>query len=149
MGGFEEEVQSNLDGINIILAKNYDHVKSIEQCYDEHGNDELDKDKMRKAVLNGTVPTGIAGMVVLAHCGQPSTSNCERYQLNADPFIPSGKKCNKIFSMALGNIAPADSIERLPFEAHQPSGRGAYGDRHQAQSIEYESICRSKIYHIF
>ena len=53
MGGFEEEVQSNLDGINIMQAKNDDGVKTIKQRYNEHNDDELDKDKMRQAVLNG------------------------------------------------------------------------------------------------
>ena len=61
----------------------------------------------------GAVPTGIADTGVLVHCGQPSISNCGRYQLNTDPFIPTGKKSNIFFSIGLVNIAPAAYIKRL------------------------------------
>ena len=38
-----------------------------------------------------------------------------------DPFIATGRKSDKIFSMALGNIAPADKIKRLPFNIIKPA----------------------------
>ena len=73
---------------------------------------------MRQAVLNGTLPTSIADTRASAYCGQPSTSTCGWYKLDADPFIVTCKKSNKVFLMALGNIVPANDIKRLPFEVH-------------------------------
>ena len=61
------------------------------------------------------MPTAIADARASASCGKPSLSDCGRYTLDNDPFIATGQKSDKIFSMALGNIAPADKIKFLPF----------------------------------
>ena len=57
----------------------------------------------------------------IGDCGQSSTSTYGRCKLNANYFTPTGKKSNKVFLMALGNIAPVDDITRLPFEMCHPS----------------------------
>ena len=40
--------------------------------------------------------------------------------MDTDPFTATGKKSNRMFLVALGNIAPADDIKRLTFEVHHP-----------------------------
>ena len=47
LGSFEEKVQSVSDAINIMDAKNFDHVESIDKRYDENDNDKLDEDEMQ------------------------------------------------------------------------------------------------------
>ena len=80
LGGYEEKVQSVSDAINIVDAKNGDHIKSINKRYNENDDDELHEDEIRRAVLNETVPASIADAGALAHCGQPSTSTCRKYK---------------------------------------------------------------------
>ena len=96
-------------------------IKSIEEIYKEDSDNELDEEVLQQTVLNGAVPISITDAGASANCGQPSTSTCRRYKLDADPFIATGKKSNKVFSMALGNIALADNIKRLPFEVRHPA----------------------------
>ena len=57
--------------------------------------------------------------------------------MNADPFIPTGKKSNKIFLMALVNIAPTDNIKCLPFDMLHPTYkvRMVQGIKHNTLSM--------------
>ena len=43
------------DDINIMDARNDNYIESINQIYDEDGDDKLDENKIRQAVLNRTV----------------------------------------------------------------------------------------------
>ena len=76
---------------------------------------------MQQAVLNGSVPTPIVVAGASAHCHQPSASTYGRYKLDANPFIVTGKNSIKVFLVAIGNIALADTIKRLPFEVRHPA----------------------------
>ena len=74
----EVNLQSENDVIDIMDAKNDNYIESINQAYDEDGNNEVKEDKIRQAVLNVTVPTLIPDAGALAHCGQPILSTCRR-----------------------------------------------------------------------
>ena len=96
-------------------------MESITEEQDDHNDNEPDDDAMRQAVLDGTIATGIADAGCTSHCAIPITSNCGKYEINNNPFIPTGRKSNKIFSMATGNIAPADDIMRLRMPIRSPA----------------------------
>ena len=77
-----------------------------------------DDDALKKSSLNGEVPSAIADTGASAACVQPSTeqiqvSECGDYGWAGPAFHPTNKKSNKIFQMALGNVAPADDIVHL------------------------------------
>ena len=104
-----------------------DRVAKLDENFDGDGKQELKDDEMRQAVLNGTVPTNIANAGCTSHCGKPIQSTCGKYVLLNDPFISTGRKSNKIFSMALRNVAetknanqrsPADEINIVPGIKH-------------------------------
>ena len=76
-------------------AQNNGYVKSIYKRYDKNDENEFDEDKIRQVVVNGVVPTLIADAGASAHCGNPSTSTCRIYKLNADNFITTGKNPTK------------------------------------------------------
>ena len=55
--------------------------------------------------------------------------------MDNDPFIATGQKSVKIFSMVLGNIAPSDEIKRLPFSIRQPAS-----DVHMVPGIKHNFL---------
>ena len=50
-------------------------------------------------------------------------SECGAYKWTGDPFKMTGEKSNKIFSMALGNIAPGQDIVNLPLPLRDKATR--------------------------
>ena len=115
------DLDSAFESFNDLAAKTDEVIDSVDKAYDEDGANELSEDELRTAVLNGTVSTGIADAGASASCGKPTLSNCGRFTMAKDPFISTGRKSDKIFLMALGNIAPADEIKYLPFSIRQPA----------------------------
>ena len=65
--GMEVNLQSENDVIDIMDAKNDNYIESINQAYDEDGNNEVKEDEIQQAVLNVTVPTLIpdAGVFIV------------------------------------------------------------------------------------
>ena len=55
----EAKVQKENDAIDIMNAQNDNCVESTNRLYNVDRKNEPDEDKMRRAVLNGTVPTWI------------------------------------------------------------------------------------------
>ena len=131
-GGFGEQLQNEVD---IIDARVYEVIENIDKSHDEDGSNELCEEESQQAVLTGTVPISIADAKASANCGKPSTSNCGKYELDTDPFIPTGERSNKVFSMALGNIAPAEDIKRLSFDVCHPASKV-----HMVTGIKYNLL---------
>ena len=76
--------------IAIIAAKSDDVFESIEEAYNKDGANKFNDDKLRRAVLDGNVPTAIADAGASTSCGKPSVSDCGRYILDSDPFVATG-----------------------------------------------------------
>ena len=131
----DSNLQYKQNDFNSIAEKIDEVVGSINKAYHKDSSNELSEKELRKAVLDGTVPTSIAGNGAFASCGKSSVSDCGRYTLDNDPFIATGRKSDKIFLMALGNIAPADKVKHLPFSIRQPAS-----DVHMVPGIKHNLL---------
>ena len=67
-------------------------------------------------MMNGEEPTEIADVGAASSCGTPVWSECGNYRLTTDYFLLRGRKPNKPFHYAGGDIAAADKIKELPFD---------------------------------
>ena len=119
----KQNSRSEQDDIDIIDTRIKGDMENTDKIYDKNGANERSEEEIQQAVLDRTVPTLIANAGLSASCGQPLISDCRRYTLDNDPFIATGQKSDKIFSVALGNIAPADKIKRLPFKIRHPGSK--------------------------
>ena len=117
----ETNLQQEKDRVDIMETITNDRVANLEETFDGDGEQELKDDEMRQAVMNGTVPTGIADAGCTSHCGKPIQPTCGKYEIRNNPFIPTGRKSSTIFSMAFGNVAPADNIMRLKMPIRSPA----------------------------
>ena len=129
------DLDNMVSSFNELAHKTEEVIESVKESQDEDGAKELSEDDLRTAVLNGTVPTGIADAGASASCGKPTVSDCGRFTMAKNPFISTGRKSNKIFLMALGNIAPAGEIRSLPFDLREP----AY-DVHMVPGIKHNLL---------
>ena len=84
------DLDSALESVNSLAAKTNNVIKSIDKANNEDGANELSEDNLRTAVLNRTVPTGIANDGASVSCGKPSVSDCGRFTMVKDPFIATG-----------------------------------------------------------
>ena len=78
-----------------------------------HGKANSEKE-MKQLVLAKKVPTAIADAGASVTCGAPIISECGRYSLSPDPFIPTGRMSDKVLQYAGGNIAKAGEIKEMP-----------------------------------
>ena len=140
LAGMLDDLDSAVESFNDLAAKTDEVIESVEEAQDEDGANELSEDELRTAVLNGTVPTGIANAGASASCGKPTLSDCGRFTMTKDPFISTGRKSNKIFLMALGNIAPADEIRSLPFDIREPAC-----DVHMVPGIKHNFLSMNQL----
>ena len=54
------DLDSAVESFNSLAAKTKELIESVDEAYDKDSANKLSEDKLRTAVLNGTVPTGIA-----------------------------------------------------------------------------------------
>ena len=69
-------------------------------------------DEIKKGVLNGTIPSAVYDSGATAHAGMPDS-----------PFIPTGKKSDKIFQVPTGDIIEATEIMELDLNVREPAKR--------------------------
>ena len=69
--------------------------------------------KLKWNVINGSVRTGIADAGASVLCGKSDVSECGKYTLNGDPFIPTGKMSDRILQYNDGSLATADKTTQL------------------------------------
>ena len=129
------DLDSVFKSFNDLAAKTDKVIESVEEAYGEDGANELSEDELRTALLNGTVTTDIAVAGASASCGKPTLSDCGRFAMAKDSFISTGLKLDKIFLMALGNIAPADKRKRPPFNIREPAS-----DVHMVPGIKHNLL---------
>ena len=86
-----KNIDTMKDGFDSMNARSDQALNHIKEAYDKDGNNDLDKDELWQAVLDGTVPTLIADAGASASCGQPLISDYGRYMLDNDSFIASGQ----------------------------------------------------------
>ena len=132
--------QDSMITINDIDEETKDTMEMMEGLneYDaaagEKENPKPTDEEIKQATIQGTIPTIIADSGASSTCVKPAeeqmlTSECGAYKWTGTPFTTTGEKSNKVFSMALGNIAPAQDIVNLPLplrteatKAHTVSG---------------------------
>ena len=68
LAGMMNDLDNMIDSINVLAATTDEVIESVEEAQDEDGANELSDDDLRTAVLNGTVPTGIADGRSSASC---------------------------------------------------------------------------------
>ena len=79
--------------------------------------DQLSREELRRATIEGTIPTAISDSGAFTTCLQPieeqaQESECGRYKWDP-PFISTGEKSSKVFQMARGDTAPGAEVVQL------------------------------------
>jgi len=81
LAGMLNDLDNMVSSFNDLADKTEEVIESVEESQDEDGAKELSEDDLRTAVLNGTVPTGIADAGASASCGKPTVSDCGRFTM--------------------------------------------------------------------
>ena len=80
-------------------------------------DNQLTKEELKIATIEGSLPTMIADSGASTTCIQPENeqaqkSECGRYTWDA-PFLKTGEESDRIFQMARGDTAPGEDIVHL------------------------------------
>ena len=65
-----------------------------------------------KKVVNGSIPSAVYDSGATVHAGMPDS-----------PFIPTGKKSDKIFQVPIGDIIEASERMKLDLDVREPAKR--------------------------
>ena len=95
---------------------------------------------MKKLVLSGEVPTAIVDAGAFVTCGAPITSECGRYSLTPDPFIPTGRMSTNVLQYTGGNIAAAEEIKEMPLNIRKEAR-----EIHMVPGIQNNLISTNKL----
>ena len=128
-----KNIDTMKDGFDSMNARSDQALNHIKEAYDKDGNNDLDKDELWQAVLDGTVPTLIADAGASASCGQPLISDCGMYTLDNNPFIATGQKLDDIFCHGTRQHRASRQHQTSALQNQTSSKQSSYGDRNQAQ----------------
>ena len=67
-------------------------------------------------MVNGQIKTGIVDAGASASCGEPEISDCGSFRIKGNLFNSTGRKSDKIFKYAGGQVAAADDINEFKFD---------------------------------
>ena len=85
--------------------------------------------QIKKATVNRTIPTAVVDSGASSTCVKPAEeeaqeSVCGGYKWIGPLYLPTGKKPNKIFAMALGHTAPGGDVVDLPLPLRTEAREG-------------------------
>ena len=88
----------------------------------------INKEDLRKATINKTIPTIIADSGASSTCvkkgKKEQVSECGDYKWTGHPYDPTDEESDKVFSMALGHTAEGGEVVDLHLPLRQKARRG-------------------------
>ena len=115
-------------------------LKKVDEI-DEDSDFELDR-ALRRATLEGSIPTAIVDTGASSSCvqpikEQPTELECGEFRWKGPPFKTTGRKSTKVFQMALGNVARARDVVQLdlPLRDEATEAHTVQGLKHNLLSI--------------